>query len=106
MSDPELINHPLYNSFPENWSLRAVGPVLYISRKPVKILMEEYGFLTIDVLNLNHGHDIFISLEEKENEDFAFVTCKIQSINGKQHIKECYNLASKIELFLSKIEIT
>ncbi|NBP57551.1 hypothetical protein EBU71_13645 [bacterium] len=105
MPDPELLNHPLYKLFPENWSTRAVGPVLFVFRRPIKILAEEYGYLTVDILNMKHGHDIFIFLEEKQDEDFAYVTCKVQSENGKQHIKECYKIVLNIEEIFSKIEI-
>ncbi len=100
MPDPEIVNHPLYSSFPEGWTPRAVGSVLFVIRAPAKIKAEEYSTITLDILQLRHDHDIFVSIEEKEDGDFALVTCKMQSENGKHHIKECYDICLKIETFL------
>ena len=97
MPDPEIVNHPLYSSFPKGWTPRAVGSVLFVIRAPVKIRAEEYSTITLDILQLRHNHDIFVSIEEKEDGDFAFVTCKIQSENGKHHMKECYHICLMIE---------
>ena len=105
MPDPEIVNHPLYNSFPEGWTPRAVGSVLFVFRKPVKIRAEEYSFLTIDVLQLKHDHGIVVTIEEKQDGDFAFVMCRIQAENGKHHIKQCYDICLKINRFLSEIQI-
>lgn len=105
MPDPDLINHPLYSSFPEGWTLRSGGSVLFINRAPVKIRPEDYSTITLDVLQIRHNHDIFVSLQEKEEGDFAFVTCKIQSENGKHHIKECYDICLRIENFFTGIRV-
>lgn len=105
MPDPEIVNHPLYSSFPEGWTPRAVGSVLFVVRNPVKIRPEDYSTITLDVLQIRHDHDIFVSLQEREEGDFAYVTCKIQSENGKQHIKECYDICLRIENFFAGIRV-
>ena len=105
MPDPELLNHPLYSSFPEGWTPRAVGSVLFVVKEGVKIRAEEYSFLTIDVLQLKHDHGIVVTIEEKQDGDFAFVMCRIQAENGKHHIKQCYDICLKIDRFLSGIQI-
>jgi len=105
MPDPELLNHPLYSSFPEGWTTRAVGSVLFVFKENIKIRIEEYSYLTIDVLQLKHDHGIVVTLEEEEDGDFALVSCKIQSENGKHDIKQCYDICLKIDRFLSGIQI-
>jgi len=105
MPDPELVNHPLYNSFPKGWTPRAVGSTLFVVREPVKIRSEECANITLDVLQIRHDHDIFVSLQESEGGDFAFMSCKIQSENGKHHIKECYDISLRIEKSFSEMQI-
>ena len=105
MPDPEIVNHPLYSSFPEGWTPRAVGSVLFVVRDPVEIRPEEYSSITLDVLQIRHDHDIFVSLQESEDGDFAYVICKIQSENGKHHIKECYDICLRIEKSFIAIQI-
>lgn len=100
MPDPEILNHPLYSSFPEGWTPRAVGSVLFVIKDDIKIRTEEYSYLTIDVLKLKHDHGIVVTIEEKQDGDFAFVSCKIQAENGKHNIKQCYDICLKIDRFL------
>lgn len=105
MPEPELVNNPLYNSFPKGWTCRAAGSILFVFRDPVRIRPEECANITLDVLQIRHNHDIFVSLQEKEDGDFVFVSCKIQSENGKHHIKECYDICLRIENSLAGIII-
>lgn len=105
MADPELLKNPLFSSFPKDWSTRAVGPVLFAFRDPVKIRSEEYCYLTVDVLRLKHPHGMHISLQEEDKGDYCIVTVKIEVQNGKQDIKSCYDISLRIDQFLKDIEI-
>ena len=104
MPDPELLNHPLYSSFPEGWTPRAVGSVLFVVKEPIKIKPEYYSFLAIDILQLKHDHGIVVTIEEKEDDGFALVSCKIQAENGKHHIRQCYDICLKIDRSFAGIE--
>ena len=105
MADPELLKHPLFGSFPKGWTTRAVGPVLFAFKDPIKIRAEEYSYLTVDVLRLTHPHGVYISLQEEPEGDYCIVTVKIEAQNGKQDIKDCYDISLKIDHFLKDIEI-
>ena len=105
MADPELLKHPLFSSFPKGWSTRAVGPVLFAFKDPVKIPAEEYCYLTVDVLRLTHPHGLYISLQEEDKGSYCIVTVKIEVQNGKQDIKACYDISLKIDNLLKDIEI-
>ena len=105
MPQAELTSYPLYSSFPEGWTTHAVGPVLVAIRNPKKIRIENYSYITLSVLKLDHQHGIVVTLEEKEDGDFAFVSCNIQAENGRYLIHECYDIALKIDRFFEGLEL-
>ena len=104
MPQSEITSHPLYSSFPEGWTTKTVGPVLIAYREPKNIRIEDYSYITLGVLKLDHQQGIVVTLEEKEDGDFAFVSCNIQAENGRYFIRECYDIALKIDRFFEGLE--
>jgi hypothetical protein len=105
MADPELLEHKLFSSFAKGWSTRAVGPVFFALKDPVKVRIKDYSNIMLDILQLHHGHGIYISLQEDPDGDYCSISVKIEAQNGKQDIRECYDISLKIDRFFLGFQI-
>jgi hypothetical protein len=105
MGDPELVNHKLFNNFPEGWAVRAIGPVLFICSTKRKILIEQYAYLCVQILEIGHNHDIEIIMEEHHETEWAIVVIKIQADNGKKNINACYNICCMIDNMFEELNV-
>lgn len=103
MPDPELVNNKLYNNFPEGWASRAVGSALYLFLFDHKIYADQYADLCVSILNIEHNRNLTIVMKHRIENDFAYVSITLETVNGKKYINTCYDICLKINAILKDI---